>query len=130
MQNPINYPAVNYSITQDPWTKEFNINFSIKIKPDTVVKEVKATIPSITNPLYNLEPLNPTFGKSNTEIFQKNFANLADNSLKSTPGFNASFGLSNDPIKPLSVNDLPKMTCLSVNDFPKMTDTTSYTFIR
>lgn len=107
MQNPINYPSVNYSITQDPWTKEFNISFNIKIKPDTVIKEVKTTIPSITNPLYNLEPLNPTFGKSNAETFQKNFANLVDNPLKSTPEFNASFGLVSEPLKPISIKDLP-----------------------
>lgn len=39
---PTNIPTVNHTITQDPYTKEYTINIAIKIKPETVVKEIKA----------------------------------------------------------------------------------------
>jgi hypothetical protein len=99
MQNPINYPAVNYSITQDPYTKEFNISFNIKIKPDTVVKEIKTSIPSTINPLTSLQPINPVFGKSNSEIFNNTFGCTEKPTTLS--------GLGYEPLKPLTLKDLP-----------------------
>lgn len=42
LPSPCNIPTVNHTITQDPYTKEYTINIAIKIKPETVIKEIKA----------------------------------------------------------------------------------------
>jgi hypothetical protein len=56
----INHPTVNHTITQDPYTKEYTINIAIKIKPDTLIKEILTSArPSSYSDIAPLGPVKP-----------------------------------------------------------------------
>lgn len=106
---PVNIPTVNHTITQDPYTKEYTINIAIKIKPETVIKEIRATTLGPTN-YSSVAPLQPL---DLTNVFKKeSFLEPSINASKlNLSGFETldlSF-LNKNPLPAINPLDLQKL---------------------